>query len=263
MTDQYVVEMVDISKSFGGVVALDGVDLQLQRGEILGIVGDNGAGKSTLMKILSSLHLPDKGKIHIDGQLVAFAAPQDARASGVEMIYQDLALFDNLDITANVYIGRELSRSILGIPFLDKRRMHAEAQQLFERLNIGIESTEQLVSGLSGGQRQSVAVGRALSFNCKVLIMDEPTAALGVKEVKTLLKIIAGLRDQGMSIIIISHRIPDLMAIGDRVMVMKGGRRVGMLKVADCTVDDCVDLIVRGDARSGTDQQNAQNPSAV
>ena len=247
MTDQYVVEMVDISKSFGGVVALDGVDLQLQRGEILGIVGDNGAGKSTLMKILSSLHLPDKGKIHIDGQLVAFAAPQDARASGVEMIYQDLALFDNLDITANVYIGRELSRSILGIPFLDKRRMHAEAQQLFERLNIGIESTEQLVSGLSGGQRQSVAVGRALSFNCKVLIMDEPTAALGPSESAMVADLIRQLRDEGIGIFLVSHDMHDVFDLCDRVIVMNRGEQVGAHGIEEVTKDDILSLIIKGE----------------
>lgn len=246
MANEYSVEMKGISKSFGRVQAVIDVDLELRRGEILGLVGDNGAGKSTLMKLLSGMCLPDQGEIWIHGKKAAIQSPLDARSYGIEMIYQDLALFENLDITSNVFIGRELRRSILGLPFLDKRRMRVEVERILDRLNIGIESTELLVGGLSGGQRQCVAIGRALSFEASVMIMDEPSAALGVKESSTVLKIIESLRDHGISVIMISHRIPDILAIGDRVMIMKGGRRVGVLDVAHCTLDDCVDLIVRG-----------------
>ena len=252
MATENILEMRGISKSFGHVEAVKDVDLELRRGEILGLVGDNGAGKSTLMKVLSGLHVPDKGEIWVEGQQVTMRSPQDARPHGIEMIYQDLALFDNLDVSANVFIGRELKRSILGLPFLDHKRMHREVRKALDRLRIGIDATDLMVGGLSGGQRQCTAVARALSFDAKILVMDEPTAALGVKEVNTLLGIVRGLKAHGVSMIMISHRIPDILSVGDRVMVMKGGRRVGVLDVAQCTLDDCVELIVRGDAPRGT-----------
>jgi simple sugar transport system ATP-binding protein len=257
VTGEYVVEMRGISKSFGQVQAVKDVNLELRRGEILGLVGDNGAGKSTLMKILTGLYAPDEGEIWVEGKRATLRSPQDARPYGIEMIYQDLALFDNLDVAANVYIGRELKRPILGIPFLDHRGMHTEVRKVLQRLRIGIDSPDLLVGGLSGGQRQCTALARALSFEAKVLIMDEPTAALGVHEVSTLLKLVEGLKAHGVSIIMISHRLPDILAVGDRVMVMKGGRRVGILEVAVCTLDDCVELIVRGDAPRGGNGRNS------
>lgn len=246
MTSEYILEMRSISKSFGQVQAVKEVDLELRRGEILGLVGDNAAGKSTLMKVLSGLHMPDEGEIWIDGERATIRSPLDARSYGIEMIYQDLALFENLDITANVFIGREHGRSILGIPVLDKKRMRSAVGSVLGRLKVDIESPDLLVEGLSGGQRQCVAVARALSFESRVLIMDEPTASLGVREVNTVLGIVEGLKDHGVSIIMISHRIPDILAVGDRVLVLKEGRRVGLLEVSECTLDDCVDLIVRG-----------------
>ncbi len=257
MTSEYVLEMRGVSKSFGFVQAVKDVDLELRRGEILGLVGDNGAGKSTLMKILTGLYVPDEGEIRVEGQKVSFRSPKDVRPHGIEMVYQDLALFDNLDVAANVYIGRELKRTILGIPFLDHKGMHAEVRKVLDRLKIGIRSPDLSVGGLSGGQRQCTALARALSFDAKVLIMDEPSAALGVHEVSTMLKLVEGLKARGVSIIMISHRIPDILTIGDRIMVMKGGRRVGILEVALCTLDDCVDLIVRGDAPKGGNGGNS------
>ena len=257
MATENVLEMRGISKSFGHVEAVKDVDLELRRGEILGLVGDNGAGKSTLMKVLSGLYAPDEGEIWVEGQQVTLRSPQDARPYGIEMIYQELALFDNLDVAANVFIGRELKRSVLGVPFLDHKGMHAEVRKVLDRLRINIDATDLMVGGLSGGQRQCTALARALSFDAKIMVMDEPTAALGVKEVGTLLDLIQELKEHGVSIIMISHRIPDILTVGDRVMVMKGGRRVGVLEVAQCTLDDCVELIVRGDALRGANGNNS------
>ena len=164
------------------------------------------------------------------------------------MIYQDLAVFNNLDVAANVFTGREYTRRILGITFLNRKRMEEESQALLDRLRINISSSKLLVERMSGGQRQMVAVARAIGFDARILIMDEPTAALGVKEANTLLDLMAGLRDQGISIILITHRISDVLAIGDRVMVLKGGERQGVLDVEDSTLEDIESLIVRGAA---------------
>ncbi|MFQ5857653.1 MAG: ATP-binding cassette domain-containing protein [Anaerolineae bacterium] len=247
--------MRGISKRFGSVQALNDVDLELRRGEILGLVGDNAAGKSTLMKCLSGAVIPDEGEIFVEGQRAMIRNPVDARARGIEIIYQDLALFNNLDVAANIFIGREQTRhlggsSFLGeLSFLDKRKMSDAAAELLGRLKINIASPKLPVAEMSGGQRQMVACARAIAFQSKILIMDEPTAALGVKEANTLLRLIKELKDnQGLSIILITQRIPDVLAIGDRVMVLKAGERQGMLEVDQCTLDDVVELIIKGRA---------------
>lgn len=248
MSNEHVVEMRGISKRFGTVQALNNVDLELRQGELLGLVGDNAAGKSTLMKTLFGSVIPDAGEIFIEGEKAELRNPRDAQALGLAMIYQDLAVFNNLDVAANVFTGREYTRRFLGITFLNKKRMEVESQALLDRLRINISSSKLLVERMSGGQRQMVAVARAIGFDARILIMDEPTAALGVKEANTLLDLMAGLRDQGISIILITHRISDVLAIGDRVMVLKGGERQGVLDVEDSTLEDIESLIVRGAA---------------
>jgi ABC-type sugar transport system ATPase subunit len=249
--------MKGISKKFGAVQALNEVDFELRRGEILGLAGDNGAGKSTLMKVLSGAILPDEGQIYLEGQKVTIRNPEDANNLGIAMIYQDLALFNNLDVAANIFIGRECTRGSLGIlDVLDKKAMYVKAEELIARLNVNINSPKLLVAQMSGGQRQMVACARAIAFESKVLIMDEPTAALGVTEANTLLNLIKGLKDVGLSIILITQRIPDILAIGDRVMVLKGGEKQGILNVKDCTLDDVVSLIIKGRAFYEGDANN-------
>lgn len=249
MSSENIIEMKGISKRFGSVQALNRVNLELRRGEVLGLVGDNAAGKSTLMRILCGAQSPDEGEILVEGQKVNFRTPRDSQDMGIAMIYQDLALFNNLDVATNMCAGHEPVRRFLGISLLDKRKMQTEARRMVEQLNVDIKSPTLLVEKMSGGQRQMVACGRAIGYNCKVLIMDEPTAALGVKEVGTLLKLITDLKNQGLSIILITHRLPDLLAIGTRVMVLKGGQRQGVLEIDKSSLEDIESLIVRGRGR--------------
>jgi ABC-type sugar transport system ATPase subunit len=246
---EYVVEMKGICKRFGGVHALRSVDLELRRSEILGIVGDNGAGKSTLMKILSGVYLADEGEIYVDGHEAHIRNPQDAFHLGIGMIYQDLALFDNLDVAKNIFVGRERSRGPLGL-LLDKRDMYRKAEELIGELRVDISSPKLNVARMSGGQRQMVACARAIAFESKILIMDEPTAALGVTEASKLLSLIRSLRDRGLAILLITQRIPDILAIADRVFVLKGGQRQDVLDVSKVTLDDIVTMIVKGKERS-------------
>jgi len=250
MNTEYVVEMKGICKRFGGIHALRDVDLELRHGEIMGIVGDNGAGKSTLMKILSGAYLPDEGDIYVDGCQAHIRNPQDAFRLGIGMIYQDLALFNNLDVARNIFIGRECARGPLSL-FLDKRRMYRQVEDLIRELRVDIRSPRLSVARMSGGQRQMVACARAIAFESKILIMDEPTAALGVTEASKLLGLIRSFRDRGLSILLITQRIPDILAIADRVFVLKGGQRQGVLDVSQVTLDDVVTLIVRGKDRNG------------
>jgi ABC-type sugar transport system ATPase subunit len=249
-----IVRMVGIAKHFGPIEALRGADLDLYAGEILGLVGDNAAGKSTFMKILYGALPPDEGWIEVDGGRVRWKSPRDAQAQGISMAYQDLGLFNNLDVAANVFAGREVVRRILGIHVLRNRPMHQESMELLQRLKIDIQSSELLVSGMSGGQRQMVAAARAVGYRTRVLIMDEPTAALGVKETASLLDLLVGLREEGVSIILITHRIADLLEIGDRILVLKGGRTQGVLDARECDLEDIERLIVRG----GDDASDAE-----
>ena len=250
MGSEYIVEMKGIGKRFGGVQALKSVNLELRRGEIMGIVGDNGAGKSTLMKVLSGAHLADEGEIYIDGNLVHIRNPQDAARLGIVMIYQDLALFNNLDVARNIFIGRECSRGPFQL-LMDKKSMYIKAEELIKDLRVDIRSPRLSVAAMSGGQRQMVACARAIAFQSKILIMDEPTAALGVTEAGKLLSLIRNLRDRGLAILLITQRIPDILAIADRVFVLKGGQRQDVLEVSKVTLDDVVTMIVKGKARAG------------
>jgi ABC-type sugar transport system ATPase subunit len=233
-----VVEMRNIKKNFAAVQALRGVDLVLHHNEVLGLVGDNAAGKSTLMKVLSGAYIPEEGEIRIEGTKVHMTNPLDARRLGIEMVYQDLALANNLDVTGNVFLGREAVSTKLGsFGVMNSRHMEREAQRLLERLKIAIPSVRLLVERLSGGQRQAVAIARATAFNSKVIIMDEPTAALSVAAIKQVLDLVRELKAQGASIIIISHRLEDIHSVSDRLIVMRQGR-----KVRDARVDPDIDV---------------------
>jgi len=245
-----LIRMRGISKAFGAVQAVQGVDLDLYPAEVLGLVGDNAAGKSTLMKVLTGVHQPDEGEIRFEGRRVTFASPRDSRDLGIEMIYQNLALARNLDVVANVFLGREHTRPILGGVFrwLDEKRMEAESWEILRRLKINMDSVRKPVELFSGGQQQAVAIARAVSFNARAVIMDEPTASLAVKEVGKVLDLIAQLRAKGVSVIIISHRLQDIFAVGDRVMVLRGGQSVAVRRIAETTMDEVVKYIVGAEA---------------
>jgi ABC-type sugar transport system ATPase subunit len=227
-----VVEMRNIKKSFAAVRALRGVDLVLQHNEVLGLVGDNAAGKSTLMKVLSGAYIPDEGEIFIEGKKEHISDPLNARQLGIEMVYQDLALVNKLNVAANVFLGREAMSTRLGlIGVMNQHHMEQETQRLLDRLKIDISSVRLDVERLSGGQRQAVAVARATAFNAKVTIMDEPTAALSVAAIGKVLDLVRELKAQGCSIIVISHRLEDIYEVSNRIMVLRHGR-----KVCDCPV---------------------------
>ena len=254
-----IVEMRGIVKNFGPVRALRGVDLRLDRREVLGLVGDNGAGKSTLMKVLTGVYQPDAGEIFFEGRPVQFASPHDSRAAGIEMVYQDLALAGNLTVDGNIFLGREKTRSYLGGLFklLDHKGMALEAAQLLRRLRIEIESVNYRVETLSGGQRQAVAIGRSAGFDAKVVIMDEPTAALAVKEVSKVLDLIRGLKDHDVALILISHRLQDIFAVCDRIMVLRQGRKVGDLPKSQTDMDEIVALITGAQESAFLEAQEA------
>ena len=238
------VQMTQIVKTYGPIQSLRGVDLSLAPGEVLGLVGDNGAGKSTLTKILSGAVSPDSGRIAIEGVDVRFANPADARRMRIEMVYQDLSLCDTIDVAGNLFMGRELRRSFAGIKLLDHAGMHARAQEMLQGLGIRIPDTRALAGNLSGGQRQAVAISRAISFDPKVLIMDEPTAALAVAEVEAVLGIIRNVSARGVSVILITHRLQDLFLVCDRIMVMYEGLSVAAPRVSETSLAGVVELIV-------------------
>jgi len=238
-----LVEMRDISIAFGGVRAVDHVSVDLYPGEVVGLLGHNGAGKSTLIKILSGAYQADSGEILIDGDRVSIANPRDARALNIETIYQTLALADNLDAASNLFLGRELTTAL---GFVDDDAMEAETRRIMGRLNPNFQKFADPVKALSGGQRQSVAIARAVYFNARILIMDEPTAALGPQETRMVAELIGELKKQGLGIFLISHDIHDVMGLCNRVAVMKNGRMVGIERVEDVTDDDILGMIILG-----------------
>ncbi len=238
-----LVEMRDICISFGGVHAVDHVSVDLYPGEVVGLLGHNGAGKSTLIKVLSGAYKMDSGEIYVNGELADIRSPRDARRFNIETIYQTLALADNLDAASNLFLGRELT-SAFGL--VDDDAMESEARKIMSRLNPNFQKFKDPVSALSGGQRQSVAIARAVYFNAQILIMDEPTAALGPHETQMVSELITQLKAEGIGIFLISHDIHDVMQLCDRASVMKNGKLVGTVDVADVTDDDLLSMIILG-----------------
>jgi fructose transport system ATP-binding protein len=234
-------------KYFGRVVGLDGVDLALYPGEVLAVIGDNGAGKSTLIKCLSGALVPDEGTLQLNGEAVSFKGPQDARAAGIETVYQNLAVAPALDIAANMYLGRELRRpGLAGSVFraLDTAKMRSEAKSKVQALGIAtIQDMTQAVETLSGGQRQAVAVARAAAFGSKVIILDEPTAALGVKESGQVLQMIKDLRQRGLPVILISHNMPQVFEVADRIHIQRLGRRAAVVTPRSHSMGDVVAIM--------------------
>jgi D-xylose transport system ATP-binding protein len=237
------VEMRDIRVSFGGVHAVNGVSVDLHRGEVVGLVGGNGAGKSTLMRCLSGAHPPDDGEILIDSEPVAIHDPGAAKALGIETIYQTLALADNVDAAANVFLGRE---TVTRFGSLDDAAMESATRQVMGRLNPRFQNFKTPVKSLSGGQRQSVAIARAIQFNARILIMDEPTAALGPAETAQVRELITQLKNEGLGIFLISHDIHDVFDLADRISVMLHGKLVGTVNKTDVTTDEVLAMIILG-----------------
>jgi fructose transport system ATP-binding protein len=245
MTDTApILEIIDVRKRFGPVQALDGISFRLRRGEIVGLVGDNGAGKSTLVKVMSGALIADAGKMRFEGRDVTVNSPLDARALGIETVYQDLAVVPQMDVEGNLFLGREITgKHWWNGWFLDKAAMRREALAHIRSLSVGLHSVRQPVEVLSGGQRQSVAVARAISWGRKVVIMDEPTAALGVREARSVLDLIKRVRDRGIAVVLVSHNIPHVFELCDRIFVIRLGREAGNLVTRETTVNDVVSLI--------------------
>ncbi|WP_067336709.1 ATP-binding cassette domain-containing protein [Stappia indica] len=240
--------MKDICISFGGVHAVDHVSVDLHPGEVVGLLGHNGAGKSTLIKILSGAYRADSGEILIDGKRATINSPRDARNYNIETIYQTLALADNLDAASNLFLGREI---VSPLGFVDDDAMEAETRKILSRLNPNFRKFKAPVKALSGGQRQSVAIARAVYFNARILIMDEPTAALGVQETQMVSELIKELKKQGLGIFLISHDIHDVFDLADRVAVMKNGKLVGTALTQDVTKDEVLGMIILGKCPEG------------
>jgi D-xylose transport system ATP-binding protein len=245
------VELRDIHKAFGGVKAVDNVSLTLQAGEVVAVLGHNGAGKSTLMKMLAGAYPIDRGEVFIRGSKATIKSPVDAQRLGIESIYQTLALADNLDAVANLFLGREL---LTRWGTLNDHRMDAEARKVFERLNRNFKNVRVPVRRLSGGQRQVVAISRAIYFNAKILIMDEPTAALGPEETAMVGSLITQLKNEGVAIFLITHDMHDVFTLSDRLAVMKNGALVGTYKTSDVTEDEVLAMIIGGKQPQGKTQ---------
>jgi simple sugar transport system ATP-binding protein len=238
-----LLQMRGMSKAFGPVQAVVDVDLVLHSGEILGVVGDNAAGKSTLMNLLTAVHKPDAGVIYIEGAPVSIDSPRTARRLGIEMIHQDFSLSPNLSIMDNVFLGRELTRSVIGLPVLDRKKMKEITRNVIAETGIHIDSVQTLVTDLSGGQRQVIAIARALASEARIIVMDEPTASLSVKAIPPLLDLMRRLRDTGIAIIFITHRVQDILLTCDRVMVLRRGSCVGDAPISDTSTAEVTGLI--------------------
>ncbi|BAV45757.1 ABC transporter ATP-binding protein [Mesorhizobium sp. 113-1-2] len=242
MTEPFLVAR-NIAKRFGALTALSNVDLDIRSGEVLALLGDNGAGKSTFIKILAGAHPPSDGELVIEGNPVAFHSPKDAASSGIATIFQELALSENLSIAENVFLGRELKRSILGIPFLKRQEMRQRVDGLLKELDAHISDPEAPVGSLSGGQRQAVAICRALNLNAKLVIMDEPTAALAVAETRKVLALTRRLAARGCAVVLISHNISEVFEVADRIVVFRRGRKVAERLATETNHEEVVSLI--------------------
>jgi fructose transport system ATP-binding protein len=242
-----ILEAKNLRKTYGSVIALDGANLQLFPGEVLAIVGDNGAGKSTLIKCLSGAEVPTEGEIYVEDTLVEFKRPQDSREVGIETVYQSLAVAPALDIAANLYLGREIKKGgLIGKIFrtLDNSEMKSQSKEHISKLGIStIQDISQAVETLSGGQRQAVAVARAAAFSSKVIILDEPTAALGVRESNQVLKLIERLREHGLPVILISHNMPQVFEVADRIHIQRLGKRAGVVTPKTHKMNDVVGIM--------------------
>ncbi len=241
---QPILQVEHLTKRFGGLVAVNQVSLEISPGEVVGLLGDNGAGKSTLIKMLSGVYQPDEGTIWFAGVPVTFATPLDARRLGIETIYQDLALCENLDACANIFLGREVLRRVALLRQLDHVTMYRETRQILEQLNIRLPDLRRPIRSLSGGQRQAVAIARAIYWKARLMIMDEPTAALGIPEQQKVLDLVRTLSERGVPVILISHNLRDVFAVADRVIVMRRGHKVGERAIADTHDNELVSLMV-------------------
>ena len=241
----YLLEVRNITKKFGGLTAVNNVSLGVNAGEVVGLLGDNGAGKSTLIKVISGVHQPDSGQIFFNGKEIKINNPMDVLALGIETIYQDLALAENLNVYSNIFLGREKLKRVLGfIKVLDHDFMYSESKKVLSELEINIPSLKNKIKMLSGGQRQAVAISRSIYWDAKFLIMDEPTAALGISEQKKVLDLVRVLKSHGLGIIIISHQMYDVFSVTDRLIVMRRGVKVGERITKDTKPDEIVSLIV-------------------
>ena len=244
---QPLLEVRNLSKNFGPVQALNDLTMMVRAGEVVALAGDNGAGKTTLIKAISGVYQPSSGEVLLKGKPVSFASPQEARDQGIETIYQDLALADNLTIGANIFLGREPMRRAFGfLPVLDRAKMADAAKSTMALLDFHVSRLDAPVSNFSGGQRQAVAIGRAVYWNAQILIMDEPTAALGVPEQRKVIQLIHQLKAQGRGVIFISHNLQDIFAVADRIVVLRRGVQAGERRIADTTHDEVVKLMVGG-----------------
>lgn len=242
-----LLEVRNLSKSFGAVQALRDLTMHVAAGEVVALAGDNGAGKTTLIKAISGVYKPTSGKVLLEGKEVDFSSPQEARERGIETIYQDLALADNLTIGANIFLGREPMTTRWGfLPVLDRKKMADAARETMALLDFHVNRLDAPVSNFSGGQRQAVAIGRAVYWNARILIMDEPTAALGVPEQRKVISLIHQLKAQGRGVIFISHNLQDIFAVSDRIVVLRRGVMAGERRIADTTHDEVVKLMIGG-----------------
>jgi simple sugar transport system ATP-binding protein len=240
-----ILRVTNLVKRFGGLTAVDDVSFDIFGGEVIGLVGDNGAGKSTLIKMISGVYRPDGGHIFLSGREITLASPMEARDLGIETIYQDLALCENLDAPVNIFLGREPTRRLLGVfKQVDRGHMLSESNKVLERLDIKIPNLRRPIRQMSGGQRQAVAIARAVYWNAHLVIMDEPTAALGVPEQRKVHELVRTLREQNVPVIIISHNLQDVFATADRIIVMRRGKKVGDLLAKDTDGDELVSLMV-------------------
>jgi len=242
---EYLLEARNITKRFGGLVAVNNVSVGLNAGEVIGIVGDNGAGKSTLIKVISGVHRPDEGQLFFMGQDAKIDTPMAALKLGIETIYQDLALAENMNVYSNIFLGREKLKKFLGVlNVLDHESMHGESRKILKSLEIEIPSLRNIIRVLSGGQRQAVAISRSIYWDARVLIMDEPTAGLAVAEQSKVLKLVNRLKAQGIGVIIITHQLHDVFSVSDRLIVMRRGENVGERITKQTSPDEIVSLII-------------------
>lgn len=241
----------NVRKQFGALFALDNVSIDFNAGEVVALLGDNGAGKSTLIKVISGTYIPEEGDIVLDGEKIAFSTPKAALEAGIQTVFQDLALCDNLSVVANLYLGQELRKSIFpGVSFFDNASMRRRATELLEELAVDLPSVDAMVKDLSGGQRQSVAIAKAVNADCRVIIMDEPTAALGVAQTRKVLALVKGLRARGMAIIYVTHNMHDVMEVCDRCVIMKNGRKVGEVMTSAISKEELANIIITGEMKT-------------